>query len=79
MSADRGAMDGRLVLRPGVPFNGIKIFSATMYAEREALGDKVTNWMASHPQCEVTEIVVTQSSDASFHCVAITVFYRERR
>jgi hypothetical protein len=78
MSADRGSFDGRVVLRPGVPFNGIKIFSATMYAEREALGDKVTNWMANHPQCDVTEIIVTQSSDASFHCIAITVFYRER-
>jgi hypothetical protein len=60
-------------------FNGVKIFSATMFADREALGDKVTNWIANNPACEVTEIVVTQSSDASFHCIAITLFYRENR
>jgi hypothetical protein len=78
MSAHRGSTEGRVVLRPGLAFNGVKIFSATMFADREALGDKVTEWLATHPHCEVTEIVVTQSSDASFHCVAITVFYRER-
>ena len=68
-----------MVLRPGVAFNGVKIFSATMFADREQLGEKVTDWMARNSNLEVTEIVVTQSSDASFHCIAITVFYRERR
>lgn len=76
MSASRGSTEGRVVLRPGVPFNGVKIFSATMFAERDTLGEKVTNWIAAHPECEVTEIIVTQSSDASFHCLAISVFYR---
>ena len=41
------------------------------------LGEKVTRWMADHTQLQVTELVVTQSSDASFHCIAITVFYRD--
>jgi len=68
-----------VVLRPGVAFNGVKIFSATMFADREQLGEKVTDWIAHNSQPEVTEIVVTQSSDASFHCIALTVFYRERR
>lgn len=58
-------------------FNGVKIFSATMVAEREQLGEKVTAWIEKHPQFEVREIVVTQSSDAAFHCIAITVFYWE--
>ncbi|HEU0036122.1 MAG TPA: hypothetical protein VFQ53_36165 [Kofleriaceae bacterium] len=66
------------MLRPGVPFTGIKIFSATMVAEREALGTRITEWMAKNPNLEVTEICVTQSSDSSFHCVTFTVFYRER-
>lgn len=78
MSAHRGSSDGHVVLRPGVAFNGVKIFSATMFADRESLGDKVTEWLATHPRCEVTEFVVTQSSDASFHCLALTIFYRER-
>ena len=58
-------------------FNGVKVFSATMFADRGVLGEKVTQWMADHTHFEVTEISVTQSSDASFHCIAITLFYRE--
>ncbi len=50
-----------------------------MVAERGVLGEKVTNWMASNPKLEVTELVVTQSSDAAFHCIAISVFYRDSR
>ena len=57
--------------------DGVKVFSATMFADRDQLGDKVTRWIAEHPSFQVTEMVVTQLSDASFHCVAITVFYRE--
>lgn len=68
--------EGRVVLRPEVPFNGIKVFSATLFNERQLLGDKVTAWIADNPRNEVTEIIVTQSSDAAFHCIALTVFYR---
>lgn len=67
---------GELVLRAD-PFNGVKVFSATMVNDRTLLGEKVTEWMVSHPSCKVTQLVVTQSSDAAFHCIAITVFYRE--
>ena len=65
------------MLRPGVPFNGVKVFSATMFKDREELGDKVTRWIAERPDLQITEMRVTQSSDASFHCVAITVFFRD--
>lgn len=58
-------------------FNGVKVFSATMFAQREALGDVVTNWISGNPQIDVSDVVVTQSSDASFHCIAITVFYMQ--
>ena len=68
---------GSLVLRPGAPFNGVKVFSATMFADRDQLGEKVTRWVAENPHVQLTEMVVTQSSDASFHCIAITVFYRD--
>jgi hypothetical protein len=58
-------------------FNGVKIFSATMFADRERLGEKVTDWISQHTRCKLVDLVVTQSSDASFHCIAITLFYRD--
>jgi hypothetical protein len=67
-----------LVVRPDLMFNGVKVFSATMFALREQLGETVTAWMTDHPQLTVTEFMVTQSSDSQFHCVTITVFYWER-
>jgi len=57
-------------------FNAVKVFSATMFQDRERLGDKVTDWIKANGEVEVMDIVVTQSSDAAFHCVAITLFYR---
>jgi hypothetical protein len=60
------------------PFNGVKVFSATMFAERDRLGDRVTDWIAANPHLKVTDMIITQSSDAAFHCVAITVFYLEQ-
>jgi hypothetical protein len=78
MMQPSGGSAAGLVLRPG-PFNGVKVFSATMMADRARLGEHVTEWIQANPHCELTEIVVTQSSDAAFHCIAITVFFRERR
>ena len=60
-----------------LPFNGVKVFSATMAPDREQLGDRITNWLRDHPNCKVVDTIVTQSSDEAFHCVAITVFYWE--
>jgi hypothetical protein len=70
--------EGGLVLRPRLPFNGVKVFSATLFNERQLLGEKVTAWIADNPRNELTEIIVTQSSDAAFHCIALTLFYRSR-
>jgi len=64
-------------LPPEVRFNGVKVFSATMVTDRERLGEKVTAWLRAHPHHHVVDIVVTQSSDERFHCIAITVFYFE--
>jgi hypothetical protein len=58
-------------------FNGVKIFSATMSKARDALGEQVTAWLSSAPEREVVDTVVTQSSDEAFHCIAITIFYRD--
>lgn len=69
---------GQLVLRKDVKFNGVKVFSATMVADRDQLGEKVTAWInANADHKKVTDLVVTQSSDEAFHCIAITVFYFE--
>lgn len=57
------------------PFNGVKVFTATMAQNRETLGDKISAWLGSDPTREVVDTVVTQSSDESFHCIAITIFY----
>jgi hypothetical protein len=77
MSANQANTSGQLTLRRDVRFNGVKVFSATMVADREQLGEKVSAWMANNNHLKVTDIVVTQSSDEAFHCIAITVFYWE--
>lgn len=73
------AASERIVLRPSTPFNGVKVFSATMFNDRQLLGEKITAWIAENPLNELVEIDVTQSSDASFHCIALTIFYRSPR
>jgi hypothetical protein len=77
MSSNESSRSGQLTLRRDVKFNGVKVFSATMVADREQLGEKVTAWMQGHSAKRVTDIVITQSSDEAFHCIAITVFYYE--
>jgi hypothetical protein len=77
MSANQANTSGQLTLRRDVRFNGVKVFSATMVADRDQLGEKVSAWMAANSHLKVTDIVVTQSSDEAFHCIAITVFFWE--
>lgn len=59
-------------------FTGLKVFSATKAKEREELGARVTSWLRDNPDLQVTDKIVTQSSDKEFHCLTITVFYRGR-
>lgn len=42
-----------------------------MVADRARLGEIVSNWIAEHATFEIADIVVTQSSDSAFHCIAI--------
>jgi hypothetical protein len=60
-------------------FDGVKVFTATMFEQRHKLGELVTSWIDAHPGLEIADVVVTQSSDAAFHCLAITLFYRSSR
>jgi hypothetical protein len=58
-------------------FDGVAVFSATKFMDRERLGDRVTAWLQSQRDREVVRTVVRQSSDAEYHCLAIMVFWRE--
>jgi hypothetical protein len=60
----------------GHEFVGAKVFSATKPADRDFLGERVAAWMGEHPEHEIVDKVVTQSSDHAFHCIAITLFWR---
>jgi hypothetical protein len=48
-----------------------------MHVQRRGLGDVVNQWLAEHPTFRVHDFVVTQSSDAAYHCLSICVFYRD--
>ncbi len=60
-------------------FTGVKIFSTTLARDRDQLSERITSWLRDHPEIEVVDKVVTQSSDSEFHCLSITFFYREKR
>jgi hypothetical protein len=59
------------------PYNAIKVFSATKAADREKLGERITSWLRDHPQYRIAGAAVNLSSDESFHCLSVTVFYWE--
>ncbi len=61
-----------------VPFTGMKIFSTTLARDREQMSDNITRWLRDNPQFEIVDKIVTQSSAKEFHCLTITLFYRER-
>lgn len=60
-------------------YDGVQVFSATKHIERNALGTHVTRWIQDNRDTlEVVDTVITQSSDAEFHCVTITLMWRFR-
>jgi hypothetical protein len=59
-------------------FTGMKIFSTTLARDREQMGETITRWLTDNPNLEIVDKIVTQSSDKEFHCLTITLFYRER-
>jgi folate-dependent tRNA-U54 methylase TrmFO/GidA len=60
-------------------FTGVKVFSTTLARDREQLSERINRWLAEHPELEVVDQVVTQSSDKEFHCLTLTFFTRERK
>jgi hypothetical protein len=47
------------------------VFTSTKARDREAMGEHVTAWLAAHPGVRLVQSIVTQSSDAEFHCLSI--------
>jgi hypothetical protein len=60
-------------------FTGMKVFSTTLARDREQMGDTITRWLTDNSNLEIVDKIVTQSSDKEFHCLTITLFYRERQ
>ncbi len=58
--------------------DGVKLFTATKARERNALGDRVTEWLRASPAKVVRDFTVTQSSDDEFHCLTITIIYTQQ-
>jgi hypothetical protein len=58
---------------------GLRVFSATRARDRDVLGETITRWIADHPDYELIDKIVLQSSDAEFHCLSITLFFRTSR
>ncbi len=60
-------------------FTGVKVFTTTLARDREAMGETITRWIAEHPELDVVDKAVRQSSDREFHCLSIVLFYRHER
>jgi hypothetical protein len=60
-------------------FKGVKVFCATIGAQRQALGETVTAWLEdarkNRSGFQLVDLVVRQSSDEAFHCISVTIFY----
>jgi hypothetical protein len=42
------------------------------------MGGQIAEWLALHPDIEIVDRVVLQSSDAQFHCLSMVFFYRQK-
>jgi hypothetical protein len=70
--------NSEIVKTSGTGQLGIKVFSATKARDRELLGETITDWIRQHPDNAIIDKIVTQSSDAEFHCLAITIVFRTK-
>ena len=55
----------------------VKVFTAPKAREREALGERITEWLRQSPPSEITDVQVTQSSDDEFHCLTISFLFEK--
>jgi hypothetical protein len=59
-------------------FDGVKVFSATKHQERLYLGELITDWLRTNTDKDIVDKTVTQSSDEAFHCLTVTLFYKNK-
>ena len=59
-------------------FTGVKVFSTTLARDREVMGEKITTWIKDNPSADIVDKEVTQSSDKEFHCLTVTLFYKQK-
>lgn len=63
---------------PITNFTGVKVFSTTLARDREQMGETITRSIKDNPTAEIVDKVCTQSSDKEFHCLTITLFYKQK-
>jgi hypothetical protein len=64
---------------PSGLFDGAAVFSTTMQRGREQLGERISRWLANHPDLVPVDTVVAHSSGREFHCLTVVVFWRRVR
>ncbi|TPV94633.1 MAG: hypothetical protein B7733_14250 [Myxococcales bacterium FL481] len=58
--------------------DGVEVFSATVVRAREELGERITQWRRENEDRDVVDVNVLQSSDTSYHCLTIVVWWARR-
>lgn len=51
------------------------MFSVSTYGARLELSDRINEWLAQNRDIEIVDKEVLQSSDSSFHCYTLTLFF----
>jgi hypothetical protein len=51
----------------------IKVFSVTKARDRDELGQRVTAWIEAHPELQILQTFVRQTSDSAFHCLSFVL------
>lgn len=57
-------------------YSVVKVFTATKAKERNAVGDRATEWLRGNPDMEVVDKQLRLSSDQEFHCLSLILFCR---
>lgn len=55
-------------------YDGVMVFSATKARDREELGQRVTDWIRSNEVSIIGKRVLL-TSDRTFHCLTIVLFW----
>lgn len=65
-----------MTARSGLPkYDGLQVFSATRLRDRNQLGTRIADWMRKNPDKVMVGQRVVQSSDRSYHCLTVLLFW----